>query len=183
MVEYDSWGKGGCERSSERRPLSALDQLSIMRAAAHSLVITLALTHEILEALGDTLLEPSLLVSPLGCLAGRRELGLGRDLGGRVWVLELGLSEDDVAVRAGGLVDLWVGDDEEDVLGPAEGDALDALDALEAEPLEGLAGLSLRTVDLDGGALGDALGVEVVADVEVLDGHGGGDGVWCVVWW
>ena len=105
----------------------------------------------------------------LGSGSRSLELLLGGDLGSRSGVLDLGLAVDDVAVRSGSLVDLGLGNDEEDVLGATEGDALDSGNLLEAETLELLAGLALGArVDLDGGAGGG-----VVLEGKVLNRHGG----------
>jgi hypothetical protein len=59
-------------------------------------------------------------------------------------------------VAVGALVDVRLGDDEEDVLGAAEGNASDALDVLQTELANGLAGLLLvPVVNGDGSACGD----------------------------
>ena len=111
----------------------------------------------------------------VGGLAGELLGSLGLGLG--VEVLNLGLTEDAVlqvsyeflpshwvhkslnihpGVAVGALVDVGLGDDEEDVLGAAESDAGDALDVLQAELANGLAGLLLvPVVDGDGSACGD----------------------------
>lgn len=143
-----------------------------------------------LVALGGVVVA-SVLVGGLGGeLLGSLGLGLG------VEVLDLSLTEDavpcvsidspsnqsldsnihpSVAVRA--LVDVGLGDDEEDVLGPPESDPGDALDVLQAELGDGLARLLLvPVVDGDGSACGDVglaglglgLGALVGLDVDVL---------------
>ena len=133
----------------------------------------------------------------VGGLAGELLGSLGLGLG--VEVLNLGLTEDAVlqvshgflpshwvhnlsnihpGVAVGALVDVGLGDDEEDVLGAAEGDAGDALDVLQAELANGLAGLLLvPVVNGDGSACGDVglaglrLGVRVASlNLDVLHG-------------
>lgn len=132
-------------------------------------------THQLLKGLGDTVLEATGGVGGLGSGSRSLELLLGGDLGSGGGVFDLGLAEDDVAVRSGGLVDLGLSNDEENVLGAAEGDALDSGDLLEAKTLKLLAGLALRArVDLDSGAGGG-----VVLKGKVLNRHGGlDDGFW-----
>jgi hypothetical protein len=78
-------------------------------------------------------------------------------------------------VAVGALVDVGLGDDEEDVLGAAEGNAGDALDVLQAELGDGLASLLLvPVVNGDGSACGDVglaslrLVVRLGLDVDVL---------------
>jgi len=69
-------------------------------------------------------------VSLLGGGAAGSELGLGRELGSRVGVFGSGFTENNVGVGSRGLVDLWVGDNEEDVLGPSDSNSLDTCDLL-----------------------------------------------------
>lgn len=133
----------------------------------------------------------------VGGLAGELLGSLGLGLG--VEVLNLGLTEDAVlqvsyeflpshwvheslnihpGVAVGALVDVGLGDDEEDVLGAAESDAGDALDVLQAELANGLAGLLLvPVVNGDGSASGNVglaglrLRVRVASlDLDVLHG-------------
>jgi hypothetical protein len=158
---------------------------------------SLLTAHEVLEGLGNTVLEATLGVGSLGSLGGCEELLLGADLGSRVGVLNNSLSEDNVAVRAGGLVDLGLGDDEENVLGAAEGDTLwtvssgsialtirtDSINFLKTKTLKLLARLALGArVDLDGdtGAGGVVKGevLELGVDGHCLfgeRGEGGGE--------
>ena len=68
----------------------------------------------------------------LGGLAASGELGLGRELSSRVGVFGSGFTENNVGVGSGRLVDLGVGDDEQDILGPSDGDSLDTVDLLQA---------------------------------------------------
>ncbi|GMT00447.1 hypothetical protein PENTCL1PPCAC_22621, partial [Pristionchus entomophagus] len=58
-------------------------------------------------------------------------------------ILNLGLSEDDVGVRSGRLVNVRAVDDEEDVLKLQDADTADSMDGLESELGEQLAGLLL----------------------------------------
>jgi hypothetical protein len=114
---------------------------------------TLALTlSDSLADLGLHVTTALLLLSLCGHLHSSVLLGLA------VQVLDLGLAEDDPAVGGRRLVDLGVGNDEEDVLRAAESHTRDAGDGLEAELLESLAGLLLVTgVDLNtAGASGEA---------------------------
>lgn len=138
----------------------------------HSLVITTL--HQLLEGLWHAVLESALLVGLLGRLGARSELGLSAHLGGRARVLELGLPVDNVRVASGGLPDLWLGDDQQDIFRSSEGDSLDTRNSLEAETFECLPGLSLGSgLDVDLLPLGS------VVKREVLDGHGGcGLGWW-----
>lgn len=61
----------------------------------HSLVAAL---HQVLEALGHTILESTGGVSLLGGLAAGGQLGLGAQLGSRVGVLDSGFTKDNVRV-------------------------------------------------------------------------------------
>lgn len=176
---------GGAERDREgaswEKGENAVSQLSHKRPARSALASRqhanspiLALCHQLLEALGDTILEPALAVRVLGSLRARGELGLGRDLRGGRRVLELGLAVDNVGIASGSLPDFGLGNDEEDVLGPSEGHSLDAGDSLEAEALERFTGLSLGSrLDVDDGAGG----VLRVLESQVFDRHGA-----CVGW-
>ena len=105
----------------------------------------------------------------LSSLGASSQLSLGRDLSSRRWVLELGLSVDDISVASGSLPDLGLGNDQQHVLGSAEGDPLDSRDALETKTFESLSGLSLGSgLDVDDVARGVG-----IFKGEVLDGHGG----------
>jgi hypothetical protein len=105
-------------------------QFSIPKVARlHILITTL---HQVLETLGDTILESTGGVGLLGGLAASGELGLGRELSGRIGVFGSGFTENDVGIGCRGLVDLGVGDDEQDVLGPSDGDSLNTVDLFQA---------------------------------------------------
>merc|ERR1719456_1543611 len=89
-------------------------------------------------------------------------------------VIELGLSEDDVGVRVGALVNLGARDN--DVRGALEGDTEDAWDLLEAELEDGLAGLLLSLGVLGGssGSLGRGSLSSGGSNLGLLSSLGGG---------
>jgi hypothetical protein len=88
--------------------------------------------HQVLEGLGDTVLESTGGVSLLGSLGAGSELSLGAELSGRVGVLGGRFSKDNVGVGSWRLVDFRVGDNEQDTLGSSDSDSLDTGDLLEA---------------------------------------------------
>lgn len=105
----------------------------------------------------------------LSSLGASSQLRLGGDLSSRRWVLELGLSVDNVGVASRSLPDFRLSNDQQDVLGSAEGDPLNSRDALETETLEGFTGLSFGAgLDVD-----DVAGGVGVFEREVFDGHDG----------
>mmetsp|Transcript_59174 Transcript_59174/g.163387 ORF Transcript_59174/g.163387 Transcript_59174/m.163387 type:complete len:258 (-) Transcript_59174:110-883(-) len=115
------------------------------------------LVHHQLDVLGvhASLVHSLLIVARRRRVRARRrhrvdlrgaELLRGGALGLRAEVLDLGLAEDDVGVRAWALEHVRPRDDEEDVLRLLDGDADDVRHRLHAQLLHGLAALLLRPV-------------------------------------
>jgi len=104
-----------------------------------------------------------------GSLLSGLELGSSLELSRLI--LDLGFTEDNVAVRVRGLVNLWVVDNEEDVLRPPHDNTVDTLNFFETLLEESLTRFSLVaahfTPDLD---MVVTLVVGVIL-VEFLDRH------------